>query len=377
MDRFISLIFVISLCLSACGRSATVDTETDAGTEIPLAYARYLSLHDCGDYIRADIRNPWDTTKTLHSYILLPESSELPATLPEGTIIRIPLKNALVYSTVHQSLVGELGANEAIGGICDRQYIHDDALLGRISSGDVTDCGSSYGPDMERIISLRPDAILLSPYEDSGNYGKLGRMGIPLIEGADYMETTPLGRMEWVKFYGLLFGRHAQADSLFAAIEHDYLSLKALTDTIGSHPKVLLDGIYGNSWYVPTAGSTMGTFIRDAGGTNPFDNAGNAASVGLSGERVLHEAGDADVWIVRYTQATDKTLRELAADNPIYRQFKPLKEGRVYGCNTDRIRYYEETPFHPHLLLRDLIGVIHPGLAGTDSVARYFTPLKP
>ena len=57
---------------------------------------------------------------------------------------------------------------------------------------------------------------------------------------------------------------------------------------------------------------------------------------GMSGEQVLHEAGNADIWILRYGQATDKTLHELASDSPIYGQFKPLKDGKVYGCNTQK-----------------------------------------
>lgn len=101
-------------------------------------------------------------------------------------------------------------------------------------------------PDIERIIALKPEAILLSPFENSGGYGKLDKQHIPIIEAADYMESSPLGRAEWMKFYGMLFGNEEgrgkreegksngisgscepKADSLFAKIEKEYLKLKA------------------------------------------------------------------------------------------------------------------------------------------------------
>ena len=68
-------------------------------------------------------------------------------------------------------------------------------------------------PDIERIIDLRADAILLSPFENSGGYGRLEQIGVPIIECADYMETSALGRAEWMKFYGLLYGKEHEADS--------------------------------------------------------------------------------------------------------------------------------------------------------------------
>ena len=71
----------------------------------------------------------------------------------------------------------------------------------------IVDCGNGMNPDIEKIIDLRPDAIMLSPFENSGGYGRVGKLGVPVIECADYMETSPLGRAEWLRFYGLLVGQ--------------------------------------------------------------------------------------------------------------------------------------------------------------------------
>lgn len=373
----IYLLLLLLPLLQSCGGGSGNNACSAAGDTLKLSYAEHLTLEQHDGYVTAKVRNPWDTTKTLHTYVLVPDSLDMPTQLPEGTVIRVPLKKALVYSSVHQSLVDEFGAADAIKGICDVQYVLNDRLIERINQGDVADCGSSYTPNLEKIIQLSPDAVLLSPYENSGTYGKLGELGIPLVECADYMESSPLARAEWMKFYGMLFGKTDVAMSLFGNIEGEYNSLKALAADVSTRPKVIIDKLYGNTWYVPRNGSTMGTYIRDAGGVNPFSYIEGTGSVGLSGEQVLHDGGDADIWLLRYAQGTDKTVGELAADNAIYPMFNPAKTGAVYGCNTEKVAYYEEAPFHPHWLLRDLIAVFHPELLGDDDTAhRYFTPLK-
>ena len=87
-------------------------------------------------------------------------------------------------------------------------------------------------PDIEKIIDLNADAVLLSPFENSGGYGRIESIGIPIIECADYMETSPLGRAEWMKFYGLLTGKEEETDSLFRKIEQQYLTLKHMTKDV-------------------------------------------------------------------------------------------------------------------------------------------------
>lgn len=377
IQHLISLTMTLLLpLLASCGGGGNNASSSQNGEAVSLSHAENLKLTQFPEYVKAEIRNPWDTTKLLHTYLLVPDSINLPGNLPQGTVVRTPLKNSLVYSSVHNSLITELGAIEAIRGVCDAQYIHQKELADRIESGVVADCGNSMTPNIEKIIKLNPDGILLSPFENSGNYGKLGQLGIPIIECADYMETSPLGRAEWMKFYGLLYGKTEVADYLFSKAESDYLKLKALTAGEEAKPKVLVDRLYGSSWNVPAGHSTMGIFIEDTGGANPFAFIDKSGSKGMAGEQVLHKAGDADVWIVRYSQSNDKTLKELASDNAIYPQFKAFKEGNVYGCNTSKVYFYEEVPFHPQWLLADLISIFHPNIPLPESNHHYFSKMQ-
>lgn len=365
---------VLPLLVSCKGGNALVSNQE--GDTLHLAYADNLSLVRYPDYVKATVRNPWDTVAVLHTYLLVPDSIDLPENLPDGTVVRTPLRSALIYSSVHNSLVSELGAIDAIAGVCDAQYIHQKELADRISGGTVADCGIGTSPNIEKIISMNPDGIMLSPFENSGSYGKVGQLGIPIIECADYMETSPLARAEWMKFYGMLFGKEDEANRMFEKTEKEYNTLKSLAENLSDKPKVLVDRLYGQIWYVPAANSTMGFFIKDAGGTNPFDSYKRSGSVGLTGEQVLYNAGDADVWLIRYSQDSDKTMRELASDNAIYSQFKAFKDNRVYGCNTSKVFFYEDVPFHPQWLLGEMIAILHPELS-TMVPSRYFTKMLP
>lgn len=368
--RLLTLLVAVAFLASCKGSHASALSEEE-GEVMPLKYAENLTVREFPDFTEVTVRNPWDTLKTLQKYILVERDSAMPAGLPEGTIIKVPVTNALVYSTVHNSLITELGAIDAIGGICNSKYVNGKELQARLASGRIVDCGVSLSPDLEKIIKLKPQVIMLSPFENNDKYAKVGELGIPIIECADYMETSPLGRAEWVRFYGMLFGKQDVADKMFAETESNYLKLKQLANGLAIKPKVIIDQRYGQVWNVPGGVSAMGRLIEDAGGINPFASYERSGSVPLAPEKVLAEAHDADVWFVRYNQEKDKSLRELGNDAPVNSQFKAFKDRRVYGCNTRYVNFYEETPFHPDLILEDMVHLMHPELSSSAPVRYY------
>lgn len=365
------ILFCLLPALWSCGSGRGDQAESTAGK---LKYATQLTLEDRDGYTVARVTNPWDSTTLLGTYILVPDSVELPADAPKGTIVRTPLKQALVFTAVHTGLLSELNALDAIGAVCSADYIIVPEVHERIADGRITDCGNDAAPDMERVISARPDAMLVSPYENNPSNSRLESMGAPIILCADYMENDPLARAEWVKFFGRLFGRTAEADSMFAETEREYLGLKTAAEATDTRPSALFDGVYGNQWYVPRHDATLSSYIRDAGGSNPFDHNEGNGSLALSPEKVLVEAGDADFWLVRYATANDLTLPEFIAQQPVYKEFKAAQAGKVYGCNTIDVPYFEETPFHPQWFLEQLVSIFHPEL-GIEPAHEYFKPL--
>ena len=250
----ISLMMLASFA-SCKGGQASVSEKM--GKEVPIKYAENLSVVEHEGFTEVKVRNPWDTAKLLQKYILVPTEQELPANLPEGTVVRTPVSNALVYSTVHNSLISEIGGIDAIGGVCNAEYVNEGEVKERLRSGRIADCGVSMSPDIEKIIKLHPQVIMLSPFENNDKYAKVGELGIPIIECADYMETSALGRAEWVKFYGLLFGKADVAEKMFGDVEEKYNALKEMASKVAKRPKVLIDRRYGQVRNVPGGESTM------------------------------------------------------------------------------------------------------------------------
>lgn len=376
MNRILQFwIIVVVLSIgSGCKGKQPANTKS-ANTSMQMEYAQQLTVDSCGNYIQVKVRNPWDTAKILHTYLLVDREQEVPAGLPEGTVVKVPLDKALIYSSVHCGLVMELGALDQIRGVCDLQYIHMPGIHERCASGQILDAGNSMNPDLEKIIDLHPDAILLSPFENSGGYGRIEKLGIPIIECADYMETSPLGRAEWMRFFGLLFGRRVQADSLFTALSREYNRLKGMVANAEHRPAVISDLKSGSAWYIPGGKSTTGKLYHDAGADYVWAEDEHSGSIPLSFETVYDKGRHADIWMIKYNHAEDKTLSGLKADYAPYAGFKAYQTGQVYGCNSGKVPFYEETPFHPELLLRDLIRIFHPGVLEKGE-CRYFKKLE-
>ena len=350
------------LLLSACGGKSSTVSGSAQGDSIPLHYSSNLSLIDYEDYIVAQLRNPWDTTKILHTYVLVDKKQPLPQELPQGTLVRTPLSKAVIYSSVHCSLLKDLGALNSIGGVCDLKYIKLPEIEEGCRNGTITDVGDGMNPNIERIIDLHPDAILLSPFENSGGYGRVEKLNVPIIECADYMETSSLGRAEWMRFYGLLFGKKTEADAMFASVERSYKDLQELVKPISFAPSVMCDLKTSSTWYTPGGNSTIARLYADAGANYIFREDTHSGSLPYPFEVIFEKGQQTDFWLIRYNQPIDKTYKELEKEFAPYAGFRAFKERNIYGCNTNRVPFYEETPFHPDWLLKDLIKIFHPSL---------------
>lgn len=374
---------LLLLCAACTGGKAPAEELTAE----PLRYAVNISCERGDGYSIWTLRNPWDTAQVLHRYILSATDVEhLPASMAAGdapsSVIKVPVTHAGVATAVHCGLLDELGVGGVIAGVCEKQYIDLPIVTDGLAAGRIADFGNGMNPNIERIMDVAPDVLLLTPFEHSGGYGRVERLGIPIVECAEYMETSPLARAEWIRFYGELFGVEDCADSIFQAVEQNYLALKekaqspkgAPDDSVVMHPSLLTEMLYGGQWFVPCGQSTMGMMFADAGADYLFSNRQGSGSVGLSFETVLDEAHDADVWLLKFNSAKPLTYAQLAADYQPYTRFRAFREQRIWGCDLAHNHFYEETPFHPDRLLRDLLIILHPELM-PDQQPRYYHPL--
>ena len=385
-------------------------------------------------YAEVNVANPWKAGTLLHRYILIPKGKEGDETVTRLALqrtsgmgcttdtVRTPVERSAVFIAPHCQLMYELGCQQAIRGVCDLNYINipdvrkraassgnasagkassEKASSGKASSGNasagkassekassgnasaqnsIVDCGSSMAPDIERIIALKPEAILVSPFENSGGYGKLDKLHIPIIEAADYMESSPLGRAEWMKFYGMLFGKdknisttaagkaseatlpascELRADSLFAQIEKEYLKLKAEAGKLPKGLSILTERKTGNVWYVPGGQSTIGILLKDANARYIFPDDKHSGSLPMSPEQILAKGSLVDVWAFKYFGGAPLSQVQLLQEYDGYKALAAFNRGNIYQVDTSTVPYFELTSFHPELLLREFIILAH------------------
>ncbi len=369
--RFIipGLIISGTLCGTSCRRTV-MDSEVQLGDTLTTR-SKLLTMIDAGDYILAEVTDPWNQETMLARYIIVDRDSALPTELPDGTIIRTPLSRSTVYSSVHAHLIEELGAVERIKGVADGSFYKMPSIVDRLKSGEIIDIGSSMSPTLEKLIMLRSDAVLLSPFQNAG-HGIVEKAGAPIIECADYMEETPLGRAEWIKFFGALYGQLPKATEIFDSVTVAYNSLLSMTDTVSRRPTVISEMLTDGVWYVPGGHSYMARLFLDAGASYPWSDDTSAGSLQLDFPAVYAKGNNADVWLIR-TYGYDLTLHDLLDTYSLYSGIKAFSNGGVYSVNTAQSPLFEEYPFHPELLLSDLIKIFHPELSDNQST-RYYTP---
>ena len=438
-----------ALLMAACQGGKTAAADAEAGDTLEMKYAKLLTIVKHGDgeeasdeaegvdyqYAEAIIANPWKAGTMLHRYILIPKGEEGDKTVAmlarrrstgarcTTDTVRTPVERSAVFIAPHCQLMYELGCQQAIRGVCDLNYINipdvrkraasagkassekasaENASSENASSGNasaqnsIVDCGSSMAPDIERIIALKPEAILVSPFENSGGYGKLDKLHIPLIEAADYMESSPLGRAEWMKFYGMLFGKdknisttaagkaseaaagkaseataveaseatlpascELRADSLFAQIETEYLNLKAEAGKLPKGLSILTERKTGGVWYVPGGQSTIGILLKDANARYIFSDDKHSGSLPMSPEQILAKGSQVDVWAFKYFGGAPLSQVQLLQEYDGYKALAAFNRGNIYQVDTSTVPYFELTSFHPELLLREFIILAH------------------
>ena len=357
-------ILSIAVSLISCGGKFTPATN-DEGDTLVFKYARMIHVVQHEGYTDVTIDNPWKEGRVLHRYRLVPSAatqSQLTGKDDGFTLVRVPLQRSVVFTSVHAALLQQLGASRQVAGVADLKYMKVPYVREGVARGTIEDCGDGMSPVIEKIIDAEADAILLSPFENSGGYGRLEDINIPLIECAEYMEQSPLARAEWIRFYGLLYDRQRQADSIFAIVDSNYGLLKKVATTSRINPTVLMDKQTGSVWYVPGGRSTIGRMLQDARCNYPYAADEHSGSLALPFESVLEKCGEADVWLFRYDSSQPMTRTRLMAEQPGYPQLRPVKTGRLYGCNVMTSMFYEESPFRPDYLLQDFIQILHPDI---------------
>ncbi len=270
-------------------------------------------------------------------------------------------KRIVVLSTTEIAMLNELHAIETIVGVCDPFRISNQKIQERYNNGEIYNVGTSMQTNIETILQLNPDLVIATAY-NKDDLRKFKQLHCPVFFVNSWQETSPLGRVEWIKLLGMLIGKSHEADSIFNEIAHNYHKIKSLADSVTKKPLVLAGSAYNEIWYLPGGKSYIATFISDAGGMN-IRNDDQIGSEFISFETILLEAQNADIWI----GCDERTYLELDKTNKNYKLLNAYQNKQIYNrskrCSTNGGNDFFEYGFvRPDLILADYLKVIHPEL---------------
>ena len=359
------LLVVTFFILIGCKKNE--NTEVLKG-EIPknsVEYASGLSIVKKEGYSIITVSNPWPKANKNFTYILKEKEAKVPDSLQGYTTIQVPLASVVVTSTTNIPFLEMLEVENKLVGFPHTDYISSEKTRKLIDKGSVKNVGQNEKLNIEQLIELAPDLIVAFGVDNNNPMlDNLKKSGLNVFIQGDWMEQSPLGKAEWIKLYGALFGKEEKAKELFDKIVLSYKQAAKLVAKEQAVSTVLYGSMYQDLWYVAKGDSWVAQFMKDAQSNYLWSDLKGTGSEGLYFEKVLEKAKTANFWIAT---GSFKTLDEFGKSNPHYSEFDAFKNKNIYTFEsklgaTGGTIYYELSPSRPDLVLKDYIKIFHPDL---------------
>ncbi|TDD75255.1 ABC transporter substrate-binding protein [Flavobacterium caseinilyticum] len=361
--KFISFLFVIFF--TGCKQNNETSVTQIASQKNQVQYAKGLKIYKYEGYSIVTITSPWPEAKENFTYVLQEKNGIIPDSLKQFSIIPIPIKSIVVTSTTHIPALEMLGVENTLVGFPNTDYISSEKTRKRIDSGKVREVGTNETLNTEVLIEMAPDVIVSFGLNNSNpTLDNLQKSGLKVMINGDWTEQSPLGKAEWIKFFGALYGLDSKANTIFSEIEKEYTNTLALAKKATSKPNVLSGAMFQDQWYVPQGDSWAALFLKDAHSNYLWADTKGTGSLPLPFEKILEIAQDAEYWIA---PGDFSSLKQMSESNPHYSEFASFKNKKVYSYGINKgakggILYFEWSPTRPDWVLKDLITIFHPEL---------------
>lgn len=324
-----------------------------------------------------NIIDPWQGAgNVVHQYCLVRNNSDYNPDFDPSRKIYVPVRSIICMSTTHLAMIKALGRESTIVGVSGSGYVYDTYISDRINDGLINDIGYDSGINSELIIKSSPDLVMIYGIgsESAAYTAKINELGTKVIYNADYLETDPLGKAEWIKVFGALFCEEEMADSLFSEIKADYNRLKEyISANSASKPSVMLGLPFRDTWYISPGNSYISRLVRDAGGTYLWENTESSVSMPYGLENVYIQSLNADFWL---NPGSVLSKDEIISLDPRLGSVPPFINGMIFN-NNKRLNkqggndYWESGALNPHLILKDIASILHPGLFPDHELVYY------
>ncbi len=353
-------------CNNHSKKNEVLPTTTSIDTK--LGYATGFDVTDNGDLKILEIKNPWPKSEKVYKYALINRAKAPAITLDRDAydgIILTPVKSIVVTSTTHLPALELLGNGSSLVGFPGTDYVSSEYYRTRIENGDLRELGKNEDINTEVLLELNPELVVAFGVDGSSKTLDLIKTAnIPVIYNGDWIESSPLAKAEWIKFFGYLFEEEEKADSIFKNIETEYLKAKEIAENSEKSPTALSGALHHDVWYLPSGESPEAQFFKDANIDYLWKDTTSKGSLGLSFEAVLEKAKSAQLW---FSPSYYGSLKELEKSNPHYKEFDAFQNRKIYSFvnkkgATGGVLYFEEGFARPDLVLKDIIKIAHPDL---------------
>lgn len=359
------LLFSVLFSFFGCQKNKKKDTLNAISSTNSIQFAKNLAINKYKGYSVVIVKNPWPDAVKNFTYILKEKNGIVPDSLQKYNQISVPLQSIVVTSTTNIPFLEMLGVEKSLVGFPHTDYISSKKTRALIDGGFIKNVGQNEKLNIEQLIDLAPKLIVTFGIDNNNpTIENLQKSGLKVLIQADWMEQSPLGKAEWIKLYGALFGKEKEAKKLFSTIVEEYNN--ALTLVVNEKPKstVLYGSMYQDQWFVAKGNSWVAQFMKDAKANYLWKDLEGTGSLGLSFENILDKAKTANFWIAT---GSFKSLSELEKANPHYSQFNAFVYKNIYTFEgklgaTGGTLFYELSPARPDLVLKDYIKIFHPEL---------------
>lgn len=356
--KYILSLLIISSFFFSCQKKSDQKTVTKS-IKSTIKYAKGFDIVTIGNQKKLIIKKPYQNAKHEFTY-LLGDRTDL-----SKNELKIPIKNIVVTSTTHIAMLEQIGAENFLTGFPQTNFISSEKTRKRITDGHIVELGNEQTINTERLLELAPELVIgFGLNGNNKSYKTIEKNGIPVIYNGDWLEETALGRAEWVKFFGVLFNKEKEADSIFNIIENNYLAVKKIALKAKNNPTIISGNLFKDTWYMPAGESFIATYFKDANTNYLWKNTKGNGSLPLSIESVLDKGKDADYWV---GCGLFENREDMLRSNQYYNSFIAFKQKEIYTYATKKgatggLVYFEKSPTRPDLVLKDIIKITNPDL---------------
>lgn len=363
------------MLLPSCRQQTVKETHAIQGREVSVKYARGFRIQDFENYLKLTVRNPLDTSLILDTYILYRDKNFGTGKFQEMHCIQIPVQNIACLSTTHVGFLEALHLEDKIVACSGTQYLYNDKISDLVKSGNIKEMGAEGSLNTELLVTLHPSIIMAYNMGDPSydQFDKLLSLQMMPVLNNEYLETSPLGQAEWIKFTAAFFNELDAADNIFDSITTEYEKVKSTVAQITDKPDVFTGMAFKGEWTIPGGKSFAAHYLADAGADYIWKDDTKTGNYPVALEEVIAKAKDADFWL---HAGAAENLHNIRSADERYKVFSAFQHENIFN-NNNRVNaaggndYWESGVISPHIVLKDLVRIFHPDVLPEHELVYY------